>query len=92
VHPRTYAQPMLSPDRLAVTPEVADALRDGRPVVVLESTLITHGFAYPRNIEVATASEAAVAQGVGDLGGDGEAVRAEHGLSVRPRCAACIRR
>ena len=51
---------MLRPDRLAVTPEVADALRDGRPVVALESTLITHGFAYPRNIEVAAASELAV--------------------------------
>jgi pseudouridine-5'-phosphate glycosidase len=51
---------MLSPDRLSITPEVADALRDGRPVVALESTLITHGFAYPRNIEVAAASEAAV--------------------------------
>jgi pseudouridine-5'-phosphate glycosidase len=51
---------MLSPDRIAITPEVADALRDGRPVVALESTLITHGFAYPRNIEVAAASELAV--------------------------------
>jgi len=51
---------MLRPDRLAVTPEVADALRNGRPVVALESTLITHGFAYPRNIEVAAASELAV--------------------------------
>ena len=51
---------MLSPDRITITQEVADALRDGRPVVALESTLITHGFAYPRNIEVATASELAV--------------------------------
>jgi pseudouridine-5'-phosphate glycosidase len=51
---------MLSPDRIAIVPEVADALRDGRPVVALESTLITHGFAYPRNIEVAAASELAV--------------------------------
>jgi pseudouridine-5'-phosphate glycosidase len=51
---------MINRDRLAVAPEVADALREGRPVVALESTLITHGFAYPRNIEVATASEQAV--------------------------------
>jgi pseudouridine-5'-phosphate glycosidase len=51
---------MLSPDRIAITPEVADALRNGRPVVALESTLISHGFAYPRNIEVAAASELAV--------------------------------
>lgn len=47
-------------DLLAVSPEVADALRDGRPVVALESTLISHGFAYPDNLEVATASELAV--------------------------------
>ena len=51
---------MLSPDRITISREVADALRDRRPVVALESTLITHGFAYPRNIEVATASELAV--------------------------------
>ena len=46
--------------RLVVAPEVADALRDGRPVVALESTLISHGLPYPQNLEVATASEAAV--------------------------------
>jgi len=51
---------MLSPDSITISREVSDALRDGRPVVALESTLITHGFAYPRNIEVATASELAV--------------------------------
>jgi pseudouridylate synthase len=47
-------------DRLVVAPEVADALADGRPVVGLESTLISHGLPYPQNIEVANASEAAV--------------------------------
>jgi pseudouridine-5'-phosphate glycosidase len=47
-------------DRLVVAPEVADALADGRPVVALESTLISHGLPYPQNIEVANASEAAV--------------------------------
>ena len=46
--------------RLDVQPEVADALAAGRPVVALESTLISHGLAYPANIEVAKASEAAV--------------------------------
>jgi pseudouridine-5'-phosphate glycosidase len=45
---------------LDVGPEVAAALRDGRPVVALESTLISHGLPYPRNLEVAAASEAAV--------------------------------
>jgi pseudouridylate synthase len=51
---------MLNPDRLVIAPEVADALRDGRPVVALESTLISHGLPYPQNVEVATASEAAI--------------------------------
>jgi pseudouridine-5'-phosphate glycosidase len=47
-------------ERLQVSPEVASALSEGRPVVALESTLISHGFAYPANLEVARASEAAV--------------------------------
>jgi pseudouridylate synthase len=51
---------MITPDRLAIASEVAEALRDGTPVVALESTLISHGLPYPQNIEVATASEAAV--------------------------------
>jgi pseudouridine-5'-phosphate glycosidase len=46
--------------RLAIQPEVATALAAGRPVVALESTLISHGLAYPANLEVASASEAAV--------------------------------
>ena len=57
----TAATPALGvADRLRVAPEVAAALADGRPVVALESTLISHGLAYPANLEVATASEAAV--------------------------------
>ena len=47
-------------ERLQVAEEVAAALASGSPVVALESTLITHGFAYPANLEVARASEAAV--------------------------------
>jgi pseudouridylate synthase len=47
-------------DRLKVAPEVADALAAGRPVVALESTLISHGLPYPQNLEVARASEMAV--------------------------------
>jgi pseudouridine-5'-phosphate glycosidase len=49
-------------DRLATAPDVARALADGRPVVALESTLISHGLPYPANLEVARASEAAVAE------------------------------
>jgi pseudouridine-5'-phosphate glycosidase len=47
-------------NRLVVHPEVATALAAGRAVVALESTLISHGLPYPANLEVATASEAAV--------------------------------
>jgi pseudouridine-5'-phosphate glycosidase len=47
-------------ERLLPNPEVADALATGRPVVALESTLISHGLPYPNNIAVARASEAAV--------------------------------
>ncbi len=46
--------------RLDLAPEVAEALAAGRPVVALESTLISHGLPYPRNVEVALASEAAI--------------------------------
>jgi pseudouridylate synthase len=49
-------------ERLVVAPEVAAALAEGRPVVALESTLISHGLPYPQNLEVASASEAAVRQ------------------------------
>jgi len=50
----------MTPERLLIAPEVAAALADGAPVVALESTLISHGLPYPQNIEVASASEAAV--------------------------------
>jgi pseudouridylate synthase len=48
---------------IEIAPRVADALRTGRPVVALESTLITHGFAAPLNLEAARRSEAAVRAG-----------------------------
>lgn len=41
-------------------PEVLDALEHNRPVVALESTLITHGLPYPVNLEVAGSMEQAV--------------------------------
>ncbi len=47
-------------ERIHPSPEVAAALAAGRPVVALESTLISHGMPYPQNLEVAAASEAAV--------------------------------
>jgi pseudouridine-5'-phosphate glycosidase len=42
---------------------VARALRDGAPVVALESTIITHGLPQPENLVAALEFEQAVAQG-----------------------------
>ena len=38
---------------LDVAPEVREALAAGRPVVALESTIISHGMPYPKNVETA---------------------------------------
>jgi pseudouridine-5'-phosphate glycosidase len=45
---------------LQPTPEVADALAAGRPVVALESTIISHGMPYPQNVQTAREVEAIV--------------------------------
>ncbi len=38
---------------LDIAPEVQQALAEGRPVVALESTIISHGMPYPKNVETA---------------------------------------
>ncbi|MDF2235478.1 pseudouridine-5'-phosphate glycosidase [Albimonas sp. CAU 1670] len=45
---------------LVWSPEAAAARDAGRPLVALESTIITHGLPHPRNLEVARAIEDAV--------------------------------
>lgn len=45
---------------LQILPEVLDALKQGKPVVALESTIISHGMPYPKNVETALAVEKAV--------------------------------
>ncbi|MCA9929747.1 MAG: pseudouridine-5'-phosphate glycosidase [Anaerolineales bacterium] len=45
---------------IQIHPEVADALAERRPVVAMESTLITHGLPYPHNLDVAHQMETAV--------------------------------
>jgi pseudouridine-5'-phosphate glycosidase len=47
---------------ITLSPEVAAARAQARPIVALESTIITHGMPYPRNLETAQAVEAAVRQ------------------------------
>ena len=38
---------------LDVSPEVAEAVKNHKPVVALESTIISHGMPYPQNVETA---------------------------------------
>ena len=45
---------------LDVSPEVAAALAEGKPVVALESTIISHGMPYPQNVETALKVESII--------------------------------
>jgi pseudouridine-5'-phosphate glycosidase len=45
---------------LALSPDVAAAIGEGRPLVALESTIITHGMPFPQNVETARAVEQTV--------------------------------
>ncbi|MES2431231.1 MAG: pseudouridine-5'-phosphate glycosidase [Bacteroidota bacterium] len=45
---------------LEILPEVKKALENNQPVVALESTIISHGMPYPKNVETALAVEDAV--------------------------------
>lgn len=38
---------------LEINPDVLEALKEGKPVVALESTIISHGMPYPKNVETA---------------------------------------
>lgn len=46
-----------------INPEIAAALRNQRPVVALESTVITHGLPIPTNLELARDMEKVVSEG-----------------------------
>jgi pseudouridine-5'-phosphate glycosidase len=48
---------------LRISEEVRDALASRRPVVALETTIVTHGMPYPENLETARAVEAEVRAG-----------------------------
>ena len=81
---------------LDIAPEVAAALDEGRPVVALESTIISHGMPYPKNVETALRVEqtirdnGAVPATIAVIGG-----RLKAGLtgarSPRPAAATCPR-
>lgn len=61
---------------IIVNPAAKDALEAGEPVVALESTVITHGLPYPKNVETAVLMETAVREGgalpatIGIIGGE----------------------
>ncbi len=49
------------PERyVSIAPQVKSALAQGMPVVALESTIISHGMPYPKNVETALAVESIV--------------------------------
>jgi len=45
---------------LDINPEVKTALEEGKPVVALESTIISHGMPYPKNVETALKVESII--------------------------------
>lgn len=51
---------MMKRELLQMTPEVEEALAAGRPVVALESTIISHGMPYPENLKMAKKVEAII--------------------------------
>jgi pseudouridine-5'-phosphate glycosidase len=90
------------PDYLAVSSEVQQALAQGQPLLALESTVITHGLAWPRNLETAQDIEASVrAEGVvpatvavldGKLHAGLEASEIEQLARLGPKVRKCSRR
>ena len=43
--------------KIRVNEEVRKALAEGKPVIALESTIISHGMPYPQNVETALSVE-----------------------------------
>ena len=57
------AAPATPHPALTLTDEVREALAEGRPVVALESTIISHGMPYPQNVAMATEVEQIIRDG-----------------------------
>lgn len=55
LHSRAYG--------ICLSEEVAEARHSGKPIVALESTIISHGMPFPQNLETARAVEAIVRKG-----------------------------
>ncbi len=52
----------LSAEFLQISPEVQDAINNNKPVVALESTIISHGMPFPQNAQTALEVEDAIRQ------------------------------
>lgn len=50
---RRMSELKISPELLQISPEVQDALKNKKPVVALESTIISHGMPFPQNAQTA---------------------------------------
>lgn len=50
----------LDKDTISIRPEIEQALSEGKPIVALESTVITHGLPYPDNLNLAKNMEAVI--------------------------------
>ena len=75
---------MSAADLMDFSPEVAEARSAKKPIVALESTIITHGMPYPRNVETARCRRGRRARDGGRSGDDRGRRRA---LESRPRGA-----
>lgn len=54
-------------DKLVLHEEVADALATGKPIVALETTIVTHGLPYPTNLDLTLGLSAIIReQGAGE--------------------------
>lgn len=47
-------------DYLSIAPEIAEAIKAGKPIVALESTILSHGMPFPENVEFAHQVEVVV--------------------------------
>jgi pseudouridylate synthase / pseudouridine kinase len=85
---RTFSAPALRHSLIDVHPEIQEALNSKKPVVALETTLVSHGFSYPTNLELALELEAivrssgAIPATIGILGGRIKIGMDEAGLEV----------
>ena len=53
---------------LDISDEVMEALDRGKPLVALESTIISHGMPYPMNVETALKVEEVSARAIDEIG------------------------